>query len=464
MLQSIDILQDIKANQVNNNGIDIISYLSPKKKSKKLKKVDNYWIERYELPCPYLEHKLMNPSKKVHKRVISPREKKTKKPLPLYLPYNTRRIDSEHFGRLSIKSNNDVARFKTKQVTENTPGIQRWPEIKQKSDDLDLVGKRPLSAARPLSPVRPQSSRPNSGIGGISSRLNRDIRKSYDYLNDTYQAILSYDQSIQEEENAVTELRAALLSILNGVSNTNNDDSNNYNESEYSTDQVSPVLFESINHIIALKNFDPNNINNNIINSDDNSNDNSYDNYENKYQDQNHHHNQNHNTMNCNGYVKNAYIGNNSMYSVDAPIDIKDIINSEGPSLIEFSLTQDSIHNEPTIKPSKYTNKLRSIISDTKIDDNNANDNNNNYNTSNDNINFTDSMGVGTFNTRNSFDYLYNGNYNLDNIDDNMNADYGDNGQPISPELKNLLDLDQSSMVSVFILLFLFYYHHHHYD
>lgn len=56
---------------------------------------------------------------------------------------------------------------------ESTPGIQRWPEEKQ-----GLC--RPLSAARPLSPLRSASSRPPSGI--LTRRIHRDINNSYKYL------------------------------------------------------------------------------------------------------------------------------------------------------------------------------------------------------------------------------------------------------------------------------------------
>lgn len=64
---------------------------------------------------------------------------------------------------------------------ESTPGIQRWPEEKQRTaDSLGLAGKRPLSAARPLSPVRSASSRPPSGI--LTRRIHRDINNSYKYL------------------------------------------------------------------------------------------------------------------------------------------------------------------------------------------------------------------------------------------------------------------------------------------
>jgi hypothetical protein len=76
-----------------------------------------------------------------------------------------------------------ILRYKTRQVIESTPGIQRWPEEKQKTDDLGLVGKRPLSAARPLSPVRSQSSRPPSGI--LTNRIHKDINNSYKYLQGT---------------------------------------------------------------------------------------------------------------------------------------------------------------------------------------------------------------------------------------------------------------------------------------
>ena len=473
MLQSsIEILHDIKTNQVTN-FMDITSYLSPKKKSRKTEIVDNYWINRYETPCPYLEHKLINPIKKPNKKLISSCKKKTKKALPLYLPYHTRRIDPEHFGRLLIKSNNDIARIKLKQVTENTPGIQRWPEIKQKNENFDLVGKRQLSAARTLSPLKPQTSRPNSGIGGLSSiRLNRDTLKSYDYVNDTYQKILYDDDIMQNEENAVAELRAALLHILNGNNNVDEDNANDYDYENYCNDHVSPVLFESINHIIALKNFEPNSNNTVIINNDNNS----------DISEINYHH------YSLNKNITKPYIENDSMYIIDSPSCIKDIINSDSPSIVNFSLTHNSIDEEPVIKPSRYTSKLRSIVSNTKVDDSNDDTNVYNNDNNNDNSNYDDDSNslvrsqssnnngdasnrvrartssdlaefLSDFDNRrgrsfdanvSSFDYLYN-TTNLDDIDAIMNSNNEDKyyDHSLLPELKNLLDLDQSSMVII---------------
>ena len=88
----------------NNNGIDIPSYLSP---SKKYTNVNNYWKERYETPCPYLQHLNNNSNANTYKKqsnkkanIIS--DKKPKKPIPLFLPYNTRRIDPNQHNRLPL--------------------------------------------------------------------------------------------------------------------------------------------------------------------------------------------------------------------------------------------------------------------------------------------------------------------------------------------------------------------------
>lgn len=77
---------------------------------------------------------------------------------------------------------------------ESTPGIQRWPEEKQRTDSLGLAGKRPLSAARPLSPVRSASSRPPSGI--LTRRIHREIDNSYKYLQGMNVIISIYNISI----------------------------------------------------------------------------------------------------------------------------------------------------------------------------------------------------------------------------------------------------------------------------
>ena len=90
------------------------------------------------------------------------------------------------------------------------------------------------------------------------------------YYEDAYESI--YNGETIEEENAVAELRAALLAILSDTDTENDPQSSS----------LSPVLFSNMNHIIALQNFDPNktidmNINNisnnfgayNVIDNDD---------------------------------------------------------------------------------------------------------------------------------------------------------------------------------------------------
>lgn len=108
-------LQDIGQNHLNN-GIDISTYLSPKRSKnntdKKYSNVNNYWKEHYESPCPYLLHLSNSTIKKpMKKKTNSILEKKPKKGIPLFLPYNTRRIDPDHHNRLLIKSNNEIARY-----------------------------------------------------------------------------------------------------------------------------------------------------------------------------------------------------------------------------------------------------------------------------------------------------------------------------------------------------------------
>ena len=111
MLQYID--QYDKKNIYD--GIDISSYLSPKKGKNNVDKctnVNNYWKEHYESPCPYLLHLSTNSIKKpINKKKVLSVDKKSKKAIPLFLPYNTRRIDPDHHTRLSIKSNNEIARY-----------------------------------------------------------------------------------------------------------------------------------------------------------------------------------------------------------------------------------------------------------------------------------------------------------------------------------------------------------------
>lgn len=119
MLQHIE---QEKTNHIYGHGIDITSYLSPKKinnndntanTNNKHIDVNNYWRERYESSCPYLEHLNTNfknnkKSNNIKKQILI--DKKPKKVVPLYLPYNTRKIDPDHHNRLSVRSNNELAR------------------------------------------------------------------------------------------------------------------------------------------------------------------------------------------------------------------------------------------------------------------------------------------------------------------------------------------------------------------